>query len=79
LFPIESIGGPNKTNKAEKLLEIHYGSDGSPIRTDIAGDKNILRDRSWFNKFIQSHGLEVGDSIVIEKVDDFVFHIYPSR
>ncbi|BDZ74381.1 hypothetical protein GCM10025856_21000 [Methylophaga marina] len=79
LIPDEAIGGSNKKALAERLLEIHYGAKGSPVKTDVAGDKKIFRSRGWGRTFFRAHRLNPGDYIVIEKTDDFILHVYPQR
>lgn len=77
-FPPSVIGGANKDDLAEKSLIIHAGLD-ELITSDIAGDKKIFRSRGWVSRFFKAHGLKAGDKVVIEHVDAFTYHVYPSR
>lgn len=77
-FPKESVGGPNINSKAPLELEIHCGIN-EPVFSDIAGDKNIFRKRSWVSEFFKSHDLAAGDKVIIEKTDVHRFHVYPQR
>tara|TARA_R110002096_G_scaffold379_2_gene2270 strand:- start:8322 stop:8645 length:324 start_codon:yes stop_codon:yes gene_type:complete len=77
-FPKESIGGPNIESKAELELEIHSGIN-KPVFTDIAGDKNIFRKRSWVGEFFKAHDLKAGDKVIIQKTDTHRYHVYPMR
>jgi hypothetical protein len=78
IFPPSTIGGPNKTELAPQNLTLHCGQ-AEPVVTDIAGDKKIFRRRGWQKSFFESHNLQEGDSVVIEKVGDYEYHVYPSR
>lgn len=78
-FPNNVIGGANKSSIAKQLLQLNFGQSGEPVYTDIAGDKKIFRKRGWVKTFFETHELEAGDNIVIEKINDLSLHIYPSR
>lgn len=78
LFPSSAVGGTSKEEAASQLLELTVGF-GDPIKTDIAGDKKIFRQRRWVGDFFKRHDLKAGDKIVIEKMGEFRFHIYPQR
>lgn len=77
LFPAESVGGPNESERGAQL-EIHCGI-ADPILTDIAGDKKIFRKRSWVREFIQSHALSSGSRVIIERTGTNRYHVYPLR
>jgi hypothetical protein len=78
LFPESSIGGNNEDSAANTKLEIHSGI-GEPVLTDIAGDKNIFRKRSWVREFFEVHKLSSGDKVIIENTGPNRFHVFPSR
>lgn len=77
-FPADSIGGSNDSGLAPRSLEVHCGI-ASPVRTDIAGDKNIFRRRTWVGEFFEVHKLSAGDRVVIEKTGTDRYHVYPKR
>lgn len=77
-FPKDSFGGSNSDDVAPVMLEIHCGI-GEPVLTDIAGDKNIFRKRSWVKEFFKTHNMAAGQTIIIEHTGDYRFHIYPKR
>jgi hypothetical protein len=77
MFPAESVGGHNQSESGA-ALEIHCGI-AEPVFTDIAGDKKIVRKRSWVREFFQAHGLAAGSRVVIEKTGVNRYHIYPVR
>jgi hypothetical protein len=76
MFPTESIGGPSEAYAAAQLLEVHSGI-GQPVLTDIAGDKNIFRKRSWVGEFFRAHGLRAGDKVVIQRTGPARYHVFP--
>jgi hypothetical protein len=78
LFPKSAIGGSNEEAAANTKLEIHCGF-GEPIFTDIAGDKNIFRKRSWVREFFETHKLICGDRVIIENTGANRFHVFPHR
>lgn len=77
-FPKESIGGKNTESRAALELEIHSGIN-EPVLTDIAGDKNIFRKRTWVRDFFRVHNLSAGDKVIIEKTGTNRYHVYPRR
>jgi hypothetical protein len=76
-FPPSSIGGENKSKIARSNLEIDWGGQELVI-TDIAGDKKIFRKRGWLRTFFSKNNLKAGDKVVIEKIDDKKYKIYPA-
>lgn len=78
MFQASAIGGPNDTERAPLLLEIHCGI-GNPVATDIAGDKKIFRKRAWVREFFDAHKLKAGDRVVVEKTGSSRFYVYPCR
>lgn len=77
-FPKSSIGGSNEDAEANTKLEIHCGI-GEAVFTDIAGDKNIFRKRTWVREFLEIHKLSSGDKIIIENTGANRFHVFPHR
>lgn len=77
-FSPQSIGGPNLSSQAPRLLELYSGL-GQPVITDIAGDKKIFRKRAWVGEFFKAHKLKAGDQVIIERTDTDRYHIYPNR
>lgn len=49
-FPADAIGGGNRRSAASRLLTVSF-EPGPTVRTDIAGDKMILRDRKSVGQF----------------------------
>ncbi|MGH8501633.1 MAG: helix-turn-helix domain-containing protein [Gammaproteobacteria bacterium] len=78
LFPDDVIGGKNKAERAAREMTVDYGFD-EPVVTDIAGDKKIFRSRGWLAEFFKRHHFVAGDRVVIERVDDYKYHLYPAR
>ena len=76
-FPADAIGGANVESEARQKLEVHSGI-GQPVLTDIAGDKKIFRKRNWVREFFKAHELEVGSSVIIQKIGPTTYHVFPS-
>ena len=76
LFPPDVFGGPTKESAA-KTVRIHWG--GEPVDTDLVSSDGAFRARSWVGEFIRTHGLRVGDRVVVQRVSPYVFHVYPVR
>jgi hypothetical protein len=74
-FPSDSIGGSNE-EQAGKLFSIHVEGLDKEIQTDIDGSKKQFRKRCW-QEFFDHHNLKVGDEVVIEKLADYEYKIYP--
>jgi hypothetical protein len=74
-FPPDSIGGSNE-EQAGKLFSIHVEGLDKEIQTDIDGIKKQFRKRCW-QEFFDHHNLNVGDEVVIEKLADYEYKIYP--
>lgn len=77
-FPNDAIGGANRNKSAERKVKIYWGA-GNPVRSDIAGDKNFFRERSWAKDFYDAHKISGGDEVVVERVSRYEYHIYPKR
>ncbi|OQB74402.1 MAG: hypothetical protein BWX92_03032 [Deltaproteobacteria bacterium ADurb.Bin135] len=75
-FPHEVFGGSNKRQEGA-TISLHVLGIPEVIKTDIAGDKGILRGRAWCKKFYSIHSLQEGDIVVIDKHDDFNYSVYP--
>jgi hypothetical protein len=74
LFPASVIGGSNEEDSAEEELTVQF-VPGSTIKTDIAGDKMILRNRSATKEFFAKASVVAGDRIVVERIDRTTFRI----
>lgn len=49
------------------------------VITDIDSEHGIFRDRSWFNKFVEIHKMNIGDEVILEKVTERDFYLYPRK
>lgn len=76
-FPKDSIGGGNEKEEG-KLLSIYLEGLEQEIQTDIDGNKKFFRKRSWTG-FFRHHKLNEGKEIVIEKISDYKYKIYPKE
>jgi len=67
LFPKSVVGGKNTSEAAKEELSVEF-VPGSTIRTDIAGDKMIFRNRAAVREFFEVAGVVEGDRILVEIV-----------
>ena len=77
LFPPDVFGGTNKHEAAIKTVRVYWG--GEPIDTDLVASDGAFRSRAWVGEFIRTHGLKVGDRVVVQQISTYVFHVYPVR
>ena len=76
LFPPEVIGGSNITESGTKVLfKYKKGTTEICFTSDIAGDKKIIRARSWVKDFIECTGKKIGDQVIITKVSPTEYHL----
>lgn len=74
-LPAEVIGGGNRSALAADSLTPYWGDQ--LVRTDVAGDRKIFRNRGFIRRFLQESGAEVGDVVVFEALGthDFRLHL----
>lgn len=77
-FPADSFGGATK-NECGTSLILHVRGIPDTVLTDIAGDKQIFRGRAWCRRFYTINGLEAGDRVIIEKISDYEYNVYPEE
>ena len=63
-FPIDAIGGSNKSENAGKEIRISLPV-GEDVFTDIAGDKKIFRKRAWIGKLYKHSNAVAFDQITM--------------
>ena len=76
-FPPDSVGASSKKKGEGKPLRLHVKGIAETIDTDIAGGKMIFRKRGWCSRFFDFYRLRAGDEVVIEKVSDYEYKVYP--
>ena len=77
-FPSDSFGSSNKSKGMGKALCLHVAGIEKDIMTDIVRDKMFFRQRAWCGQFFKIHGLKAGDKIIIEKINEYEFIVFPS-
>ncbi|MFQ5329243.1 MAG: HNH endonuclease [Thermodesulfobacteriota bacterium] len=75
-FPSECLGGKSSKDPAKKQMTIVWDNDKS-ITSDIVSDTKIIREKSWFKKFISKFNLKEKDLIAFEKIYNFRYKVYP--
>jgi len=82
-FPRECYGKSNKKSGTGQKLKLFVEGLPDPIETDISIDsgngrpRNFFRKRGWVRRFFARHNLRSGDVVAIERIDKFVYRIYP--
>jgi hypothetical protein len=71
LFPKDVKGGNNKRGMGKQVLI--KTAIGLSFYTDIAGDKEIFRNRGDIGRFLKKSRLSEGDIIVINKINDYEY------
>lgn len=78
LFPADSWGGNNKTNKGSQF-SVTFSGTGETKKTDIDEKKLLLREaRGESKRFIAHHKLKPGDKVFIHKKDEGDFLVATS-
>ena len=77
IFPRDSICGGNIASKGNSI-NLYIGMNNL-VMTDIDSEYDIFRDRSWFNKFVEIHKMNIGDEVILEKVTERDFYLYPRK
>lgn len=77
ILPEDSIGGGNR-GEAGKPIIVSF-QPGSPVETDIAGDKMILRERGAIRAFFVATGAQEGDAVVLRRTADRTFSVSLTR
>jgi hypothetical protein len=73
-FPTDAIGGSSKNSKGKQITILAEGLP-QPIHTDIPTDRKtgkprwIFRDRAWVKEFAKIHNLNMGDKIVVNRIN----------
>jgi hypothetical protein len=82
-FPDECYGESATGEGAGKKIRLIVDGLAQAVETDIAKrrdtgrPRNFFRRRAWVSKFFKHHGLQEGDVVAIERLDRFVYRIYP--
>jgi hypothetical protein len=64
-IPQAAIGGGNVSEAADEHLTVTF-SPGQIVKTDIAGDKMIFRERGAVRDFFERVGAKGGTRVVVE-------------
>lgn len=73
-FPKDVIGGANSTAAAPRQLTLRWPF-GSPVETDIAGDKKIFRQRAWIRRLFEQSGAEPGDVVLLKSAAPYEYEV----
>ena len=73
-FPADAIGGPNKSEKAEQVVTVDWGSH-TPVQTDLDGSKKFFRARGWIKQFFENNTAAAGDRVVVEETTPYRYRV----
>ena len=82
-FPKECYGEAKAGKGTGKKLKLIVDGLPEAVETDIAKNRNtgrprnFFRRRAWVGRFFKHHGLREGDVIAIERLDRFIYRVYP--
>jgi hypothetical protein len=73
------MGGDTKLERATRLATVQYGNQPS-LKDDIAGKHKFFRTRSQnvVAQFLDSHGLQTGDLIKLERLAPYSYRFTPA-
>lgn len=81
-FPADCIGSSRRKDGTGRTVQIILDGLNKTIETDIgteAGNgkpRRFFRERRWFGKFFEHHGIKTGDVLAMERVGDRRYHLY---
>jgi len=82
-FPKQCYGASNASKGTGHKLILMVDGLPEAVETDIATNlcngrpRNFFRKRGWVGRFLKHHGLQEGDVIAIERLDQFSYRVYP--
>jgi hypothetical protein len=71
-FPKDAIGGTSAASASTNPITVEFYR-GEKIKTDLAGDKQFLRNRRAVRKFFLSEKAKGGDLVFVTKTGDRQF------
>lgn len=73
-FPVDVVGGSNKTKKAAKEVTVDWG--GSELtQTDIDGEKLFFRSRAWVSTFFKLNDARAGNRVQFLRVNPYEYRV----
>ncbi len=82
-FPDECYGQSSKEKGIRKEMTLIVEGLTQPVKTDIGINdtngkpRNFFRNRRWVRKFFEKHELKAGDVVAIERLDKYIYRVYP--
>jgi len=82
-FPKQVYGASSRKGGTGRAVKLLIEGLPDPVETDIAVNgtngrpRNFFRRRAWVRLFFARHEIRQGDVIAIERIDRFVYRIYP--
>lgn len=73
-FPLDLIGGSNKSQTAQKMAIIDWGGP-TTTETDIDGSKQFFRARSWIRQFFTDTDAVPGDVVRVEETAPYRYRV----
>ena len=73
MFPEDALGGPNKSQAAQRTIRILYGTE--VVDTDIDREKRIFRQRAWVREFFSENRMVAGDRVWLEQLEPYLYRV----
>ena len=77
-FPIDTMGGSNKANKAAKEIIIDWGGPLT-VSSDIDKGKRFFRSRGWIRNFFVASNAAEKDTVVVVLVSPYKVHVWVEK
>lgn len=72
-FPSDLVGGSNIAKVAPQTAKVDWGL--AIVETDIDGQKQFFRKRSWAKQFFAANDAKPGDRIRIEETAPYCYRV----
>ncbi len=80
-FPADVVGSPSASDRKSRLLCLEVQGLPEPVVTDIPTDaksgrpRALFRKRAWVRQFFEANGIRPGDTVTIERLSDYRYHV----
>lgn len=79
-FPADTLGPSKKpTDLNGHSISLQLAGLNTAVRTDIAADKGIFRERRWVGRFFKQHSIRSGDLLALERTGDRDYRLSVAR
>lgn len=79
-FPADALGPSKKPADVNgHAIGLQLAGFDTTVKTDIAADKGIFRERRWVRRFFKQHSIRSGDLLALERIGDHDYRLSPAR